>query len=277
MAQMEGKPIRRAPEESCNPIAAEMAMRVPAYEPGPSPTIIVLGPPNFFLIALRFSKKGEEFFRSLGHSCASSTSPSSQARLPRAVESSSARVFMKRNRPLSFRFYLKVDPARLFGNQFREAISPFDHSDSIAKKVIIKAKSREGLLIFNTKKIEMINRESPSSIFMQDGERGARHIRTTAQPGDDTFDEQRLTAPQVSFESQNRSDTDILRNLPPDCFGFSWTVGNERSHLSIADCQPRRINFLRIAESANQYASAPVSEIYGSTFFATVCSRAAEQ
>ena len=30
VAQTEGKPIRRAPEESCNPIAAEMAIRVPA-------------------------------------------------------------------------------------------------------------------------------------------------------------------------------------------------------------------------------------------------------
>jgi hypothetical protein len=35
--------------------------------------------------------------------------------------------------------------------------------------------------------------------------------------------------------------------LPPDCFGFSWAVGNERSHLSIADF-PLRINVLRIAK-----------------------------
>src|SRR6266496_3025916 len=46
MAQMEGKPIRRAPEETCKPIAAEMAMRVPAYEPGPRPTRIVSGAPR---------------------------------------------------------------------------------------------------------------------------------------------------------------------------------------------------------------------------------------
>ena len=74
---------------------------------------------------------------------------------------------------------------------------------------------------------------------MEDGECGACYIGTAAQPGDDTFDEQRFTAPQVSLESQNRSDTDILRSLPSDCFGFSWTVGNERSHLSIADFRLR--------------------------------------
>src|SRR5436853_7908385 len=69
---------------------------------------------------------------------------------------------LKANRALSFRFYLKEDPACLFGNKFRETVSPFDHGDTIAKKVIIEAKSREGLLIFNAKKIEMVNRQSAS-------------------------------------------------------------------------------------------------------------------
>src|SRR5260370_7811270 len=63
---------------------------------------------------------------------------------------------LKSNRALSFRFYLKEDPACLFGNKFREAVSPFDHGDTIAKKVIIEAKPRKGLWIFNTKNIEML-------------------------------------------------------------------------------------------------------------------------
>src|SRR5206468_6912829 len=94
-AQMEGKPIRRAPEESCNPIAVEMAMRVPAYEPGPSPTIIVSGPPNFFVTALRFSNKRAEFFRSLDHSQGTSTLSASHTRPPRDAESSRARIFIE--------------------------------------------------------------------------------------------------------------------------------------------------------------------------------------
>src|SRR4029077_13074199 len=40
IAETDGKPIRSAPEETCIPIAAEIAMRVPAYDPGPSPTMI---------------------------------------------------------------------------------------------------------------------------------------------------------------------------------------------------------------------------------------------
>src|SRR5262249_8743479 len=131
IAQIDGYPINRAPQESCIPIAAEIAIRVPAYDPGPSPTVIVSGTPNFFRIAWRFSKNAAEFFRSLGHSRANSISSSSQARLPREVESSSARVFMKvmkhRYDPLTLRFYFKRNPVGLLRNQFREAISPFDH------------------------------------------------------------------------------------------------------------------------------------------------------
>jgi len=70
---------------------------------------------------------------------------------------------------------------------------------------------------------------------MQDGECGASHIRAAAQPGGDAFDEQRFAAPQLSLESQNGSNTDVLCNLPPDSFGFSWAVGNERSHAAKVD------------------------------------------
>ena len=72
---------------------------------------------------------------------------------------------------------------------------------------------------------------------MQDGEGGARDIGAACQPGDETFNEHRLTASQVSFESQNRSDADILRKSPSDRLGFSWAIGNERSHQAIFDCR----------------------------------------
>jgi len=120
MAQIEGYPINRASQESSIPIAAEIAMRVPAYEPGPSPTVMVCGAPNFRRTACRLSKKSAEFFRSLGHCCVNSISPSSHARLPREVESSSARVFMivlkQSYHALTLRFYFKGNPPRLLWN-----------------------------------------------------------------------------------------------------------------------------------------------------------------
>ena len=88
--------MRRASEETFNPIATEMAIRVPAYEPGPSPTIMISGTPNLFVTMFKFSKNGAEFLRSFGHLRANSTASLSRARLPRAVESSSARIFILR-------------------------------------------------------------------------------------------------------------------------------------------------------------------------------------
>ena len=35
-----------APAAACRPIAVEMAIRIPAYEPGPSPITIFCGNPN---------------------------------------------------------------------------------------------------------------------------------------------------------------------------------------------------------------------------------------
>jgi len=66
---------------------------------------------------------------------------------------------------------------------------------------------------------------------MHDSERGACYLGAAAQASNETFDEQRFAASQLSFEGQNRSDIDTLRELPPNRVCFSWTVGNERSHL----------------------------------------------
>src|SRR5205814_1743848 len=98
----------------------------------------------FLLTFWRFSKNGEELFRSLSHSRVNSTCDSSQARLPRAVESSRARIFIavirKGYHPLTFRFYVKENPAGMAGNQMGKAIGPFDHTNAVTKKIIVKAK-----------------------------------------------------------------------------------------------------------------------------------------
>src|SRR5438270_8815991 len=57
--------------------------------------MIVSGFPNRFCTSTKYSKNGPEFFRSFCHSRTKSASrPSHQARLPRALESSSARTFI---------------------------------------------------------------------------------------------------------------------------------------------------------------------------------------
>src|SRR3982751_3372133 len=118
-------------------------MRVPAYEPGPSPTVMVCGAPNLLRTAWRLSKNDAEFLRSLGHCCMNSISPSSHATLPREVESSSARVFMivlkQRYDPLTLGFYFKGNPPRLLWDQIRKSVGPFDYAKAVAKKIIFQS------------------------------------------------------------------------------------------------------------------------------------------
>ena len=98
IAQIEGNPMSRAFDAVRKPIAAEIAIRTPAYEPGPNPTTIVSGAPNCFCASARFSKNVPEFFRSFGHSRArlvlnsveGAISSFKRAMLPRTVESSRA-------------------------------------------------------------------------------------------------------------------------------------------------------------------------------------------
>ncbi len=56
-----------------------------------------------------------------------------------------------------FRFYLEQNPARLLGNEFRKSIGPFDHRNAVSKKIIVEPEPRDRFLIFQAKKIEMIN------------------------------------------------------------------------------------------------------------------------
>src|SRR5206468_10019390 len=109
-----------------------------------------------------------------------------------------------------------------------KTVRPFDHGEAVTEEVIIEAKSFDGLSVFHTKKIQMVTGQSSSSIFVQDGERRARHTGTATQTGDETFDEGRFTAAQVSLERQNRSNADMLCESPPKRFRLSRTVGNER-------------------------------------------------
>src|ERR1043166_542391 len=125
--------------------------------------MILSGRPNFCNTALRFSKNAPEFLRSFGHSRARMVSSSvRQARLPCAVESSSARIFiakasrsgglqtaiyfkrrlgsrrsLKNDGTLIFALQFEGNPLRVWWNQIVKTISPFNHTNSVAKKVVV--------------------------------------------------------------------------------------------------------------------------------------------
>src|SRR3954466_1869879 len=134
--------------------------------------MIVSGTPNFRLTFWRFSKNGADCFRSLGQSRVNSPCASNHARLPRALESSSARIFIAVLKnpyyPLTLRFYFKENPAGMPGNQMGKAIGPFDHANAIAKKIIIKAKPVGRFAVSQSEEIEMIDGQSAALIFVHD-------------------------------------------------------------------------------------------------------------
>ena len=81
----------------------------------------------------------------------------------------------------------------------------------------------------------MVNRQSPTLIFVHDSKGRARYRFLACQTRDETLREQGLAATQFAFERQYGTGDKILRNLPRDCFRFSWAVGNERSQELICD------------------------------------------
>jgi hypothetical protein len=112
-------------------------------------------------------------------------------------------IFFETDPPLIFRFYLKKNPARPFWNQLGKPVGPFDYRNTIAEKVIVQPESFNSRPVLEAKKIEMVNRQSPAAVFVDDRERRAGDIRAAPQSGDDTFDENGFTAAQVSVQSEN--------------------------------------------------------------------------
>jgi len=86
------------------------------------------------------------------------------------------------------------------------------------------------LTILDPKKIEMIDRQTPSGIFVDQRERWTGRSCRRAQGRDDTLHELGFAAAKAAGESKHVARSDILRNLSAERFGFLRAIGNERSH-----------------------------------------------
>src|SRR4030095_10882799 len=116
----------------------------------------------------------------------------------------------------------------------------------------------------------MVNGQSPTLIFVHDSKGGTCYCGVAFQTRDETLREQRLAAAQFAFESHDGTRNKVIRKSPRDCFCFSGTFGNERSHRAIS-----ALRFL-ICVGASQFASVVVSEIFVATFAPTWFCRAAK-
>src|SRR3954451_18950283 len=125
----------------------------------------------------------------------------------------------------------------------------------------------------------MINGQSPALIFVHDGKSRAGHRGRALQSCDEPLREQGLTAAEFAFERQHGTGHEMFRDLPRDCFGFSWAVGNERSHEAICDLcleTPAVVSHPLgvICHGASQYELAAVWGIFDAIRVLTELSRA---
>src|SRR6266566_1901780 len=134
-----------------------------------------------------------------------------------------------------FRFYLEQNPARLLGNEFGKSIGPFDHRNAISKEIIVESQLRDRFSIFKTKKIEMINGQTPIEIFVNNCKGGAGNRDAAFQSRNEPLGELSFAASKFAFERQDRPSIEFPRELPADCLSLRCAIGNERSHLLIAD------------------------------------------
>ena len=122
--------------------------RVPAYDPGPSPTTISSAFRSAARLAADFRRTDPECLRSFANSLSKALGCVSRHAIdPRPVERSSARIFIRvqsANDALGFALHLERNPvACSAGSSSREPIRPFDHANAVAKQVFIEPEARD--------------------------------------------------------------------------------------------------------------------------------------
>src|SRR6266481_5773641 len=148
------------------------------------------------------------------------------------------------NRALRLRFRFESNPARIFRDQVRKLICPFDHRNAVAEKIIesqpfgrlICSRPRSQTLagfsvyvarlppaplsIFETEKVEVINRNRTVGVFMDESKRWACYFSGTTETGYETFDELRLATAKFAGERQHIARLEIFREPTAEDFGF---------------------------------------------------------
>src|SRR5207249_1833059 len=121
------------------------------------------------------------------------------------------------------------NPARSFRNQIRKSIGPFDDGNTVAKKIVVESESFGRWSIFNPKKIEVIDWQTSSGIFVNERESRTGRGRSRAQTGGEAFDELRLAAAESAAKRNHIASFDVVGEPSAERARFVRTIGNERS------------------------------------------------
>jgi len=133
------------------------------------------------------------------------------------------------------RFDLDLDPARVLRNQVGKTIGPFDDANAVAEKVFIESEALHRWSIFETDEVEMINGQAPADIFVNNREGRARDHGIGSQSCDKPLNEFRLASTKIPFQGEHVARFNVVREPARELFRLVRAIGNERSHLLIAD------------------------------------------
>src|SRR5436190_1443140 len=96
--------------------------------------------------------------------------PPPRTRLRRSTEIRSAAHGTRPATRSQRRWRSESNPARIFRDQVRKSVGPFNHGNAVAEKIIIESQPFGRLSIFDAEKIEMINRQTSAGVFVNKGE-----------------------------------------------------------------------------------------------------------
>src|SRR5207302_11109210 len=103
----------------------------------------------------------------------------------------------------------KLDPARSRRNRSSKSVGPLDHTHPVAKNNFVKSNRPQRCQTFNSIKIEMIDRQLATLIFMDEGKRRTCHHRRGTQTLRQSFDELRFARAKSSDQRKHISGLDF--------------------------------------------------------------------
>lgn len=126
-----------------------------------------------------------------------------------------------------------MNPPSTRRDQARKFVRPFDNRDAVAKEIFVEPEPLRGLLFLKTKQIEMVNRNPPACVFMNERKRWAGYWNCRSDTCDEALDELGLTCAERPHESDHASGGQITGKLATGRFRLGRAIRNVSSHWEI--------------------------------------------
>ena len=84
-----------------------------------------------------------------------------------------------------------------------EFFRPLDDADAVAEKVFVEPDAERRVGVVEAVEVEVVKREPPAGVFVDERESGAGHADRRAESGGETFDEVRLARAEFAAERED--------------------------------------------------------------------------